>query len=60
MMFGRSKANQVTTVTTGNKNCTHECYSGHRDGDYLICACTGTGCDHVWSVFVAGVENPAF
>lgn len=57
-MFKRSKANQVTTVTTGSQNCTHECYSGHREGDYLVCACTW--CDHVWSIYVAGVDNPAF
>jgi len=48
-MFGRKKPQATTTPTnsTNTKNCAHECYSGYREGDFLVCSCHD--CDHWWT-----------
>lgn len=54
-MFGRNKTRQATTTTaasnTNTTNCTHEGYSGYREGDFLVCSCNT--CNHSWTRRVA-------
>lgn len=47
-MFGRKKPQAATKpASSTNKNCAHECYSGYREGDFLVCSCHD--CDHWWT-----------